>query len=139
MTVFTVIAGLLGGSWVTRSAHYPRATTSVAIPGRRRSAAVVVDLEIVAPNGSVWSPRLKAGWGETTLGPLNVLQRHVTLQLEATRFDVPLKATATAPPWQGLPPFLADITEDIPVIWRLPLHQGLATVRARLHRELADG
>lgn len=135
MTVVTVVAGLLSGSWITRWLDPPHGAFQITIPSHRRSVNVVLDLEIIAPSGTVWSPRLRAPLGATTLGTLAVFQRSLTLDLPAIVRQGPLKVQACAPRWQDLPPFSGEIIENMPAVLRLPLHDGAVTIRGHLYSD----
>lgn len=137
MTVATVVAGLLGGSWITRwFDHRPPAQAPV-LPGLRRSAKAVLQLEIVMPDGGIWSPTLRAATNATTLDGLDIHQRRLDFKLSATA-DATLCVYADAEAVGELASFSATAEEGRPTTWRLPVHHGLTTIRARLRREYAD-
>lgn len=137
MTVATIVAGLLGGNWISRwFDHRPPAQAPV-LPGLRRSAKAILQLEIVMPDGSTWSPTLRASIKASTLGSLDIRQRRLDFKLSAAA-DTTLRADVYATAVGKFAGFSASAEEGRPAIWRLAVPEGLATIRARLRREYAD-
>lgn len=137
MTVATVVAGLLGGSWISRwFDHRPPAQAPV-LPGLRRSVKAILQLEIVMPDGSTWRPTLRAATNAATLDSLDIHQRRLDFKLSTTA-DAMLHIHVYAEAVGDLVGFSATAEEGQPTTWRLPVHDGLATIRARLWREYAD-
>jgi len=138
ITVAAVVAGVLGGSWISRwFDHRPPAQAPV-LPSLRRRAKAVLELEIITPDGNTWRPSLRAATNATMLDGLDIRQRHLEFKLSATA-DTTLRVHAYAAALDNLVPFNASVEEDRPTTWRLPMHGGLATIRARLRREYAEG
>lgn len=138
MATLTIIAGLVGSSWVSRWIQRQTTDSRVAIPSKRRSPKAVLDLQIAAPDGSLWKPRLKGPLGETVMGRLTVLNRPLTIRLRQIDGRSLQRIFATASGCGTFPPFHAEAEENLPTVWRLPSPHGLATIRVHLYRVVMD-
>lgn len=136
MATLTVVAGLVSSSWASRWLHRQPAGSGAVIPSHRRRPKAVLDIQIVTPEGSIWAPRLTGLPGEVEIGRLTVLDRLLTLRFTQSENGLAVLAFAVASPGD-LPPFHAEAQEGLPTVWRLPLRNGMATIRVHLHWDIA--
>lgn len=136
MATLTVVAGLVGSSWASRWLYRQPAGSGAVIPSQRRRPKAVLDLQIATPEGSIWTPRLIGLPGETAIGRLAVRDRLLTLRFAQSENGLAVVAFAAASPGD-LPPFHAEAQEGLPAVWRLPLRNGLATIRVNLYWDAA--
>ena len=133
----TVVAGLLGGSWISRWFDHRPPAHAPSPPSLRRSARALLQLEIVTPDGDCWRPCLRADLGVTTLDEIDIRQRRLALTLHVEP-DATLRVRASATADNTLAAFTDDVFEDQPTVWRLAVEDGLTTIRADLWREYAE-
>lgn len=136
MATLTVVAGLVGSNWASRWLHRQPSGSGAVIPSQRRRPKAVLDLQIVTPEGSVWTPRLTGIPEETAIRQLKVLNRLLMLRFARSENGLTVTAFAAASPGD-LPPFHAEAHEGLPAVWRLPLHNGLATIRVHLYWDVS--
>lgn len=136
MVTLTVVAGLVGSGWASRWLHRQPAVSGAVIPSQNRRPKAVLDLQITTSEGSIWTPRLTGLPGETAIGRLAVLDRLLTLRIAQSENGLAVTAFAAASP-SDLPPFHAEAQEGLPAVWRLPLRNGLATIRVHLYWDVA--
>lgn len=89
------------------------------------------------PDGECWRPCLRANLGATTLDEIDIRQRRVAFTLHVEP-DATMRVRASAASLDKLVAFHEHVLEDQSAVWRLPVHEGLVTIRARLWREYAE-
>lgn len=135
--VTTLAALLVGiaGSGLFSHGFEPAPPAHAAIRANlRRAPGVRAEFEIVLPDGRVTHTARYARTDLSSLEPLHVGPRCVALQL-TTAGDGLIALQARAVAVGPLTAFSATAMEGSRTLWRVALHDGLATLRVHLKRE----